>query len=114
MVWGVENLINLVRGVNHLFNTFGEGNGITQFMPMRNTLSLIGNKIPSSISLIWALSHSFVYVRVKLCKVNTNILRSNLLRQYWSNMWIFWLYTQDRIKYMGDNDFTNISIKFRI
>ena len=22
-------------------------------------------------------------------------------------MWIFWLYTQNRIKYMGDNHFTN-------
>ena len=38
----MEDLINLVRGVKHLFNTLGdfnEGNGITQFMPVRNTLS---------------------------------------------------------------------------
>ena len=77
----VEDLLNLVRGAKSLFNTLN-----MEVMALPNscligTQELIGNKIPGSLSSTWATIHPFIYTRVKLHEVNTNILRSNLLRQ---------------------------------
>ena len=57
-----------------------EGNGFTQFKPVKNT-ELIGKEVPSPLSSIWAQIHSFVYTWVKLCESYTNVLGSCLLRQ---------------------------------
>ena len=43
----MEDLINLVRGVKHLFNTFGD---LMKVMALH--IELIGNKIPSPLSFI--------------------------------------------------------------
>ena len=49
----MEDLINLVRGVKHLFNTFGD---LMKVMALLNScekhIELIGNKIPSPLSSI--------------------------------------------------------------
>ena len=50
----MEDLINLVRGVKHLFNTFGDLMKVMAYSihVCEKHIELIGNKIPSLLSSI--------------------------------------------------------------